>query len=221
MTVKHSDSTEKIFANIAAVAVEPFTVDNTIYYPPPNGIKIGASFWREYTCDKMCGGCCYAFSLDYTADEFEMLVQKHSLIAGLTARRVKRIDDCPYTIYSVYSRGKWCRFLEYFQATCSIHEENPLSCQLELIKVRQVKDVGYIMKAPFGRAHQMRTIYDKEIRCGWQPMSEKQLLENDIPVLSRLRDWAEYFHIDTHLQRVMEAIMQAHIDKNYQTITVV
>jgi len=194
MSVRNRDSTDKVLAQCAALSTG-------------NDVVLSANFWREYHCPLGCGGCCYAFTLDYLPKEWDAFSALYPEVAGAGKARMVRKKK----IMSIFpQKKKMCGFLDEIHGACLIHKSNPLSCELELIKVKRIKEKVYLTKAPYARAWAMKTIEGNSIQCSFSTFSEKQLFHNDIPALGRLLRWANYFNIATHLPDILQAIQVAY-----------
>ena len=219
MAVSHPDSVEKLFKQLAVVARVPFEAQGKRYEPPVKFV-ISETFWRRYGCHLQCGGCCPAFTLDWTPHEWfafneasgkanePYVVQREVVVDG---NPVPLFTIQPSKQFSQHRWGKdWCGFVELGDGGCTIHEHNPLSCRIELLKFvsRKTKgeQVGYLYKGPFGRAAQMMRVVDgvKDVLCTIdEGFDEPQFTTNDIPVLKQMLKWAQYLGIDTHLAEVI------------------
>jgi Fe-S-cluster containining protein len=224
--VAHNLSYEKNLKQLAVVAKKSFTYNGQTY-KPPKVLKVSKSFFRQYNCYLNCGGCCLDFTLDYLRGEYSAAVKKYPQLAAQA--KVVRIDinGQPKEIVSVQHIGKQvaagkerCDFLDLASGACTVHDNNPLSCRVELVKFTVIKDTGYISKRPFGRAWKMKRIDGGSITCDFSPMSFQQLENNDIPVLEQMKDWADYLGIETKLPRVLAALRYILRTKEIREFTV-
>lgn len=227
MTYRFPISAMKNLQQLAVVASASFEVDGVLYNPPPKGLVISESFWRRYGCYLHCGGCCSLFTLDYIPEEFEQFKQLYpqyqerakefTLNVNGAARKLIRIEQ----VASWQRNGRnWCQFLSQEDAACIVHAANPFSCQTELIKFKSIKGKGYIQKAPYGRAHLLKTIADEKILCDFAPLDIQQVVDNDFPVLHAMRRWAEYLGIETHLNKVIFAVEDALLSNSYRRMDI-
>ena len=209
MAVAHPVSYEKTLKQLAVVATKPFTV-NGQQYIPPGILKLSPTFWRKYGCHLNCGACCPLFSLDYIPDEWEK-ISNARLKQGATSVSIK-VNGERKTIFSympVKPRRRfdkeWCDFVDFESGICTVHNDNPLSCRIELIKFRMVKGNGYIGKQPYGRAWTMKRATDgvKKVLCDFGQFDREQFENNDLPILRQINAWADYLGISTHLPRII------------------
>jgi Fe-S-cluster containining protein len=223
MTVKIPDSVEKNMKQISVVAQHPFTFEGTLY-TPPKSVKVATSFWRKYGCYLKCGACCLTrITLDYLPYEWDMFVERYPQHEAKGVARLVTVNGRQQQVYTIANtnggeaHGKqYCEMLDMTTGACTIHEENPFSCRIELIKFRIMHDLGYVMKAPFGRAFNMRRVVDvpedeQAVLCDFSEFSEEQFYRNDLPRLRQMQTWARTFGIDTYLPdmiRMMELCVE-------------
>lgn len=217
MTVKHPDSVAKTLKQISVVAAEPFTYEGTLYTPPAR-VKVGESFWRKYGCYLNCGGCCLSFTLDYLPHEWERFSERYPEQAQRGAARLVTVNGTAQQVFTLSNRDgaeahgrRYCELLDMETGACTVHEENPFSCRIELIKFRIVHDTGYVLKAPYGRAHNMQRVLDVPqdelgVLCDFAEFSEEQFYRNDLPRLRQMQVWARHFGIMTYLPDMMRML---------------
>lgn len=222
------DSVLKNLSQIKTVAKKPFVYNGQIY-TPPNSLQISEGFWQRYGCYLDCGACCAAYSMDYLPDEWEIFgnlytehiydaIIRHYEINGREKQIITFDQDNPLKVHG----KEWCQFLNIKTGGCGIHEYNALSCQVELIKFASVGDRSYIRKGPYGRGWAMKKVVDGElgILCDFGPFDEEQFHNNDIPVLKRMKDWADYFEIDTWLPDIIDLLLGAEARGEFKVITI-
>jgi hypothetical protein len=217
MSVGYSDSYGKTLSQIRVVAKERFEVDGKAYVPPEEGLVLSASFWQRYGCYLGCGGCCRDFSLDYLPYEWALFCRDFPQYADRGRERSIEVNGRPKTLVTIAndeSRTQeaggalFCQFLNMDSGSCSVHAQNPYSCRVELIKLREIAGTGYILKGHFGRAWNMMKVDGErgDLLCDFSDFSEEQLLENDIPVLKQLMRWASYLGIHTYIPDILDTI---------------
>jgi hypothetical protein len=140
-----------------------------------------------------------------------------------------RVNGAQRAIYTHWQSGEqqahgkaWCDYLDMSSGACTVHQYNPLSCQLELIKFKVINGVGYIQKAPFGRAWNMIKSTDGEhgVLCDFSQFDQTQFEQNDLPVLQRMQQWADYLGIDTHLPKIIKAVQVCVQQKQLRTFII-
>jgi len=233
MGVRLPDSVEKICKQLGAVAQSPFTAYNTSY-PAPLEVVLSRAFFRKYSCYPMCGGCCLNFSLDWTPAEYPTLEEKYPEVANRCKPRSIWVNGKEVIVFTI-DQGKglelfgknWCSYLEMTNQTCNIHEWNPFSCQVELIKFRTIwregVPRGYLLKGPFGRGWEMSRASDGQrgVICDFeQEFSPRQFEENDLPVLKRALHWANHLGIETHLPRILDWVLKQVEDRTFQELRI-
>lgn len=207
------DSMDKLARQIAIVAKDNF-VFNGKQHNVPMEVAISGTFWRRYICHPECGGCCSRVSLEWLPDEWESVCAEYS-VKHLGRVRTLNINGTDKEVFSIDQPRDVVRCRFFGKGNCTVHKFNPLSCQIELIKFKRIKDKGYILKAPYGRGWQMKTYTGAPILCEFAPFSEEQFLGNDIPVLRRMLRWSNYLEIDTHLPYIIDMLLDMHRHKAY------
>lgn len=216
---KYPDSIAKTMWQLAVVAKEPITYGKLTFTPPPAGFTVTPAFWRTFGCYLGCGGCCSSFTLDFLADEYAVFAQKYPHHADDVTPRLVTINERTVLVSSVMQERaqlahdkSWCQYHDLTTGACTVHEANPFSCRVELMKFRRVKDTGWVFKGPYGRAWAMKRIDGTRgnLACTFEDaFSPTQFWENDIPVLRTLQTWAEAFGVATYLPELIDALTQA------------
>jgi len=202
------DSVSKNISQLAVVADNPIIFNNGVL-TPPDSLAISQAFWRSYKCSLGCGGCCRGFTMDWLPDEWEYARSEYPFLEQIVIRREVRVNNISREIFSALPNKhlKTCQFLSLVDGHCEIHLVRPYSCRVELIKFKRISNCGYILKAPYGRAWQMKRIIDGgPVLCEICPFSLDQLVNNDIPVMQQLGNWAKHFGITTHLSKIIEVL---------------
>jgi len=211
VTRMYTDSVSKNIAQLAVVADAPIAYNNNVLMPPDT-LAISQTFWRSYKCKLGCGGCCFNFSIDWLPNEWECARDTYPFLEQIVTRRDVMVNGAPREIFSILPAKhlKICQFLNTTDGCCEIHQVLPYSCHAELIKFRIIGKRGYIMKTSYGRAWQMRRVVDGgPVLCEFCQFSLDQLVNNDIPVMKQLENWASYFGISTYLPKVIEVLNAA------------
>jgi len=201
MSVKYPDSFEKIISQLALVSTRGIRYNNNLLENCEQ-IIISPSFWRNYVCPSQCGGCCFAFSLDYIPSEARPNAAKE---------RCVDVNGTQKKIFSIWpsTKIKWCAYVDRCTGLCKIHKLRPLSCKIEPIKIRKIKQVVYIMKGPYGRSWQLKRITDGgPVLCDFVEFDKVQLLENDVIVFNQLLEWALYLDIDTCIPIIIDLLFE-------------
>lgn len=194
MTVTFPDSTDKLFDYLHRLEKNRYDV------------FLSPTFFRSLICPKNCGACCLKFSLDYiTKDSQDQLKKiypekykkyfKSRTVDGKIILSDEQINN-PHT---------HCRFLSE-NGRCEIHSASPISCQIEPIKFRLVKERVYVSKQTFGRAWQMKRVSgERGCLCEFVGYSETQF-QNDLRVLNDLNDVAIFFEIETVIPQIITLV---------------
>lgn len=216
-----SNSIEKNFDQLAVVAKKPFLVGKKQYLPPENALKISANFWKKYNCYLGCGACCMYFSLDYIPEEIMKLQAEYPSITRVLKREIV-VNSAVKTYYSVQHQPQtirsspklFCGFLDLPSGACSIHEANPISCQIELMKFMydHRHGVGRLQKRDYGRKWNMIRSVDggRGAICDFSDFSEEQFMKTDLAILRGMVKWAEWFGIETWLPEMIDLLTNAY-----------
>lgn len=197
-----SDSIEKICTRyFATVTKQSFTFNGKRFDPKP--LKVSPLLLRDYTCPPSCSGCCFRFSLDYLPSEDKP--------DGVEKRKVEfngKVFDI-WTDWQEENKGLKCRHSRKEDGRCGIYAVRPFTCDFELIRSLQSADEDHpniLTQKLFGRGWSYtRVDGGKGALCEMLPQSEKSVQEV-IRKLNRLKDWTDYFEIDTWLPDLLQII---------------
>lgn len=182
-------------------------------------VVLSEGFWREFVCNLHCGGCCPHFSLDYLPLEFDILQTAYPNMVGQSMIvEGKTLITLPNEAQKDAYGFDRCQYLDHTNGSCGIHDWNPLSCQIPLISIYEVKGRGYITKRPFARGWNMTPLSGVrgDILCEMKAeFSPKQVRENDLVVLARMHEWAKYFEIETHLPEIIRTVREVMLTRNF------
>lgn len=178
-------------------------------------LYLSPSFWRRYICHHGCGACCrYSFTLDWLPEEREHLFGLYPVLEPLGDWRVVRGTH----VWTVSPLGSSCNFLGP-DGSCAIHAAKPFSCAIELVRFKRIRNRGYVQKAPYGRAWQMKRLPDDgPVLCQFLDGDLSQL-PDDIAVLQRMQDWAEALRVETKLPALLallEAVASGQQEPSYK-----
>lgn len=202
--VRQPDSASKLVDILATVTKKQFIYQRKWLYPPKE-LWLSKQFFRDFTCPEMCGGCCRQFTLDYFAGKrLETLKSKHPEYFKKFKPRMIEANTYKVLVYTYNHKAKsvFCDFLDE-RGRCPIHEANPLSCRLELIKFLRTKKTGLITKKLFGRGWEMKTLLGVGALCEMTPFRYKTFIDSDLPLIKELREIAEMFHLPTWLDKTI------------------
>lgn len=228
MVVRYPQSYHKTLKQIGCVAKSSFIVDGRVY-TPPNEIRLSPTFYRQYHCPLGCGGCCFAFTLDYLPSEYKTAIQKYPFLEREMEEICLTIDGNQRTLLSIPPLNRqrkgnrvWCDYLDLDTGACTIHQHNPFSCRIELIKFWWRGAYSYLMKRSYGRAWAMTNVVtgDKGVLCDFSEFDETQFYDNDVPVLVQMIAWADYLGIETHLPTILEALKSAVLQRHLRPFAI-
>lgn len=198
MSVRHSDSIDKVIKYFAVVAKVPFNDGNMTYHPRP--LVVSAQLARGYTCPEGCGACCPVFSLDYLPTEAQPEGVKQRFFE-FNGRLVPIFTDFQHD-----NLRQHCKHLSQ-DARCGIHPVRPFSCDFELIRtyLGPKLPTSRIAVAPFGRAWNLtRADGGKGARCQILPPSDAAIQETTLK-LRRLEQWASHFGLtETWIHEIID-----------------
>lgn len=204
------DTLDKIIRNYyAAVTMKAYSYKGKLI--TPSALAIYPSIAAEVPCHKGCGACCIRFSLDYIPGE------KHP---NSVVEREIEFNGKKYTILSDMQEDdsrKYCKYLGK-NASCLIHSKRPFSCDFELLKAFPTRRFSRILCTPFERAHRMIRLQYHHLRPtfpkGVVPREFRPLCKAGVPTqhgaeetirkLKRLKEWTDYFDLETYLPGILE-----------------
>ena len=177
-----------------------------------NGFRLSAKFFRDYTCPPMCGGCCRVFTLDFYEGErwetFKKLYPEH--VPKFKERTYKGVKV--YTDAQRDNKTGWCRHRNDKNGRCMVHDQTPLSCEFELIKIVETKNRQFLTKKLFGRGWGMtRVDGNKGALCEMIPY-DKTKIGRDIELLKEMIELAQRLKIETKLKSVVR-FLERHLGK--------
>ena len=194
MQVKFSDSMDKLGEYFERLEVDRYNV----YLSP--------TFFRTLNCPSNCGACCLKFSLDYITEKVQKKLKVTYPEIYREHFRFRKYND--RFILSDLQEDNFdhhCQFLDE-NARCKIHSTNPLSCRVEPIKFKLVKNRVYISKSFYRNSWRMTQVNgEKGCLCSFNPYTEEQH-KDDIQVLQELNDVAELFRIETVLPQIIDLL---------------
>jgi len=183
MSVKHTDSVEKVASYLKAANADE--------------VVLSSKFFRDYTCPSGCGGCCPKFTLDYV--EGPRLDKLRATYPEAAARLKPRQTKTGHTIWTDAQSDndtRWCRHLRQEDGRCGIHEANPFTCEFELLKLNVTQGKGRIINKLFGRGWSLlRVDGERGAKCEMLPYDGSKLTR-DVALLDELRDWAPVLGYD-------------------------
>lgn len=203
-------STEKLLTLLSVVSKQEITyqLDPKKLYSkilPPKFVYISPMLFRSYQCPLGCDWCCPRFSLDFFPFNVERFKSRYPELASrlqdveVLVNGQKRIVTTDLQKDGLVNK---CRYVNE-ERRCSIHDENPLSCQIEIIKFIRRGCRGYLSKQKFGRGWVVRS--GTKARCEIGPFNLKQF-ESDILILKEYQKFAEYFEIPSWLPEIIKIL---------------
>lgn len=204
------DSLNKFFTvYIASVASKPFQYNNEEI--TPKLLYVSHNILRSFTCVSHCGGCCYPVSLvwinienyESANDEAEILVNNKLFKIHIFSNVDHQIDK--------FNKHR-CSFLNLDNGYCNIHKKHPFLCDLAPVAVTQYTDRNVLSNRPFGRAwNRVRITGEKSAACIFDNITEESRMES-VRKLKRMKEWADYFEIETHLESIINWAINIPID---------
>lgn len=204
------NSLDKIIDYLRVLTIESFTY-NRYQYNLPKELKLSPTFFRDYRCPEGCGWCCPRFTLDYFQCDISEFTNRYSHYSSFLEEIKIKVNGVAKRYWSITQKDRrenTCRFLTHPGRRCSIHEANPVSCQVEPIKFIVHNGIGYIQKKPFSRGWVIRN--GSKAKCIFSQPS-LSAIDNDIGILSHLDDVANNFGITTYLPNVIQILQDVKI----------
>ncbi len=189
------DKIAKVY--FAGVTAEPFEYHGETFRPKE--VYVSPHIFRGTTCPSACGGCCFRFSLAYLPSdphpESEHLlpatVQCNGVLRQLLVDPQQDHDD------------HFCRHVNKKDGRCGIHGFHPFTCDFELIRFTHQPHRVDIATRLFGRGWSYTRITGQTgSLCDLLPPSDKHR-DDAARKLKRLKEWADYFKLVTHLPRII------------------
>lgn len=194
---RYVNSLDKIvFSYFAAVTRKPFTYRGKFIEARP--LYVSPLIFRGFKCPANCGGCCPRFSLEYLPSEL------HPPTAIQYEVAVNDISKPLYHDAQTDHEGHHCRFLSQTDARCQIYNRRPFHCDFELIRVFISKKQNRMSQQLFGRSWQLLRIdRNRGAMCQMTAVDEASVAEVSRK-LKRLKEWTDYFQLDTWLSDILE-----------------
>jgi len=219
MTVTTFDSIIKTIHYLSMIAVENICIKDRCF-SPPGILVVSPTFWRDYTCPPLCGGCCRAFSMDFWPWEWPLFLkvypeheqkfrQRHVIVCG----REQFFYSNRHTALVRFKKGQKCQFLNLGTGRCEIHSYSPFSCRFELNKLQffPKRNTCILGKKIFRNGWRYRRVGGQVgALCKMIPTSEETIAAvqyRDIPLLRQLAVIADHFgivHRGWELVRLLE-----------------
>lgn len=208
------DSSEKILYQISQFSHKPVYYGNLQLNKGKefDELRIAKCFFKNFTCHEGCKACCVPhISIDYLPSEFEKYVPEDK--KSLFEKRMIVVNNKSKLIYSVkdnYKDGRNdCLFITEYRVGeqsglgCILFPNPPISCQsAPQIAFRVFKGKAYLWKQIFGRAW----AFKEEVKCIFHHNEEYTQKQEDIKILKRFVEWAEYFEIPHLFNEVIETL---------------
>lgn len=212
MATTYVDSVDKIVMTyFACVTNDPFTYKGVTYEPRP--LKVSPLLLRGFTCPPACGGCCPRFSLDYLPTEPR---------SSVASSRTVTFNGKEFELYSDLQsdhRDSRCRNLNKENARCGIYEVRPFSCDFELIRFMVSQDdtkrSNMLSQRLFGRGWMMKRVDGGTGALCEMTTPTDETIADAVRKLSRLREWTDYFSLNTKIPVILNWIAS---HKTYENI---
>ena len=155
-----------------------------------SNLTVSPTFFRRFNCPERCGACCPKFSLDYFGErwlQFKQLYPQES--TSFLNRFVNGVEF--FTDYQKENNDHFCKFLNKTNGRCKIHQANPLSCRVEIIKFIKTKNRSTIYIRKFGRGWNMLNLTGcRGTMCSFQPLTRESYNES-VNLLTEIQNLGE------------------------------
>lgn len=218
--VANFDSLHKIAHYLAMIATAPFVFDSKLYQPPTT-LKISPTFWRDYTCPPLCGGCCRAWTIDFWPWQWVTFKATYANAAKHFRSYMLIVNDSDYLIHSNrhsargrFAQRQFCQFLQPADGRCSIHDYSPFSCRFELNRLQffPERETAILGKKLYRNGWRFARIDDGVgARCEMVAVSDETIAiveARDIPLLVELCDLATRLQIEHRGDRLLTLLRQ-------------
>ena len=181
---------------IGSVAKRSFTFRGETVRAKP--LTVSPLLFRGYTCPENCGGCCFKFDLLYLPSE------NHPYALSPITFNLNGISRVLYVDLQKNNPSFKCRNLNMQNGRCNIHGRHPFSCDFELIRFIHQEERNFVRTQLFGRGWNMlRVDGQRGALCEIIPLTDE--IHGEIHrKLNRLKEWADYFKIDTHMRTILD-----------------
>lgn len=203
------DSADKISLYILMIATEPIEE-----YNPPKHLGVSHTFWRDYTCPPICGGCCWNFTKDIFIEDYQS-----SNYPVEFAKREASILGKKLEVYSDFdpqqekrNKREFCQFLNRTNGRCEIYPQHPFSCKFELNKMQfnKAHDRCLLSKKLYGRGWQYLRVDDgRGALCEMLPITAETVrivINRDIPLIEKLCQIADFLGIKHRGYELLELL---------------
>lgn len=181
---------------LSGVTRVPFEYAGTIYQPKE--VHVSPHIFRGTTCPMGCGGCCFRFSLVWLPEDPrpDNLALEEVTVNGV--RAPVYVDRQPE------NEGHFCKHLQRNTGLCGIHGVHPFTCDFETIRFTHQTHRVDIANRLFGRGWSYTRVTGQVgAQCDLLPASTVHR-DSAVRKLKRLEQWADYFHLPTHLPAMIE-----------------
>lgn len=194
------DSTDKIITTYFACLTEKeFSYEGKIY--TPKRLVVSENIFRKFLCPKDCGGCCKNYTMDWLPDEKPDMehVKERKLI----------LNNQEFPVFSDIQdgiTGYYCRYVEEEHGRCTIHTKRAMSCDFEPLRFKIHPDgpANYFGSYPYGRGWAMKRVDGvRGARCMFAHSSDASR-RDVLRKLRRLREWTDYFKLETKLPKIID-----------------
>lgn len=206
MTFDKTDSIDKIiYSYFSAVTRQDFVYKGEIHNP--KDLILDTTLLRSFTCPPNCGACCRKFTMDW--------LPKENIIHPKCIVRKIIFNGKTYNIISDLQEdngGYYCRYLDQTTGWCTIHESHALSCDFELTRFLHFEKFNRLRTQLYGRGWNMTTIKGTK---GAECQEIEFDLNNLIRKIKRLKDWTDYFELETCIPEILDWLENGNHNKKH------
>lgn len=199
-----------ICAYFAAVTREEIRWQQYVIQPRP--LIVSEMIFRGFTCPANCGACCTQVSATVDGNTLNYLPTEP---CADTLAETVRLNDKDFIIFTedmrptasmlpILDKLYPCKHLT-MDARCGIYGQRSLACDLPLLQVTHRKAYNQMTIRKFGR-HHLYTQFDMKTKGAMCELLEitPESTEDTRRRLTRLKQWTDYFGLDTHMEAILE-----------------
>jgi len=197
-------SFSKVIYYVGNISKQPiqYTLDGKCFtINTPRKIFISKNFFRGFVC-KSCGRCCKVnFYNCYSENEFNIFKKVYPEKIQMFDKKDLIVNNTKCNVYvTSHNDDGICPYLSV-DNMCTVHEINPLHCAIPLMKFKNVDNITYITKEPYGRNWQ----FGCKAELTKQPITP-YMQPRDLYLLTRVKALCDEWGVDTYIDKIIDTL---------------